>query len=274
MSYNYAHPEVIVDTQWLANHLNDPNIRIIETDFAPQQNHIPGAVFWDAFTDLMFPDRRINFDVVSFEQLLARSGIANGHTVITYGDHPGIGAWLFWLLKVFGHQDVRVLDGGRRKWIAEGRSLTAEKPIITPTQYHAQKPDTQLRAFYDDVRESMGKEDSVLVDVRSILEYNGEWFMIKPPEPNERAGHIPNAVHVNCELAVNDDGTFKPVEELQQLYNDEGITNHKIIITYCAIGARSASTWFVLKYLLGYPHVRNYDGSWNEYSQIPDVPIA
>lgn len=131
-----------------------------------------------------------------------------------------------------------------------------------------------MRAFYENVRESIGKEDRVLVDVRSHLEYNGEWFMIKPPEPNERAGHIPNAIHLNCELTVNDDGTFKPVEELHQLYSGKGIASDKSIITYCAIGARSAFTWFVLKYLLGYPHVRNYDGSWNKYSQISGAPIA
>ena len=276
MSNNYAHPEAIVDPQWLVDHLHDPNIRIVELDMTSQAydaNHIPGAVFWNAFTDFMFPNQRMNFDVNNFEQLLARSGITNDSIVITYGGHPATGGCLFWLLKVFGHNDVRVLNGGRRNWIAEGLPLSDVKPIITPTQYRAQNPDVDLRAFSEDVRESIKKEDRVLVDVRSHQEYNGEWFMMKPPEPNERAGHIPSAIHLNCELAVNDDGTFKSVEELQTLYSEKGITADKAVITYCAIGARSAYTWFILKYLLGYPHVRNYDGSWNEWSQISDAQI-
>lgn len=179
---NYAHPEVIVDTQWLADHLHDPNIRVVELDMTSQAydaNHIPGAVFWN-FADFTFPDLRINFDVSNFEQLLVRSGITNDSTVITYGDYPATGGWLFWLFKVFGHQDVRVLNGGRRKWIAEALPLTDTKPIITPTQYRAQIPDIHLRAFSEDVRESIGKKDRVLVDVRSHQEYNGELFMIKP----------------------------------------------------------------------------------------------
>lgn len=272
----YAHPEVLVDTQWIIDHLSDSKVRLIEVDVTPKaynQGHIPGAVFWHAFTDLLLPDQRMNFDPVAMEKRLARSGITNDTTVIAYGDHPATGGWIFWLLNVFGHYDVRVLNGGRQKWIAEGRPLTTEQPIITPTDYHAQAPDASLRADYEYVRESLGQADRVLVDVRTAQEYTGEWFFNKPPEGTERAGHIPGAVHVDCELVLNDDGTFKPFDALQSLYSSKGITPNKEVLPYCAIGARSGYTWFVLKYLLGYPKVRNYDGSWNEWSKLLKMPI-
>ncbi|MBD6615182.1 sulfurtransferase [Komarekiella sp. 'clone 1'] len=274
--FSYVHPEVIVDTQWIADHLSDPKVRLVEGDLSSQLynvGHIPGAVFWNLFTDIMRPDGQINFDTDVWERLLERSGIANDTTVIVYGDLPATGAWIFWLLKVLGHQDVRVLNGGRRKWIAEGRPLTTEQPIVTPTQYRVQNPDASLRAPHKDVLESIKRTDRVLVDVRSPQEYSGEWFYNKPPEATERTGHIPSATHVYYELALNDDGTFKPINELQALYGGKDITADKEVITYCAVGARSGHTWFVLKYLLGYPHVRNYDGSWNEWSQLPDTPI-
>jgi thiosulfate/3-mercaptopyruvate sulfurtransferase len=272
---NYAHPEVIVDTQWVADHLSDPNIRLIEVDPAPhayEAGHIKGAVFWNAIADLMVLDGYNNFDPPAFEALLARSGITNDTTVIAYSDIPAGGAWIFWLLKVFGHRDVRVLNGGRRKWIAEERPLTTQS-IVTPTQYRIQKPDASLRALHEDVRESIKRTDRVLVDVRTPQEYSGEWFYAKPPEGDERTGHIPGAVHIYYEQALNDDGTFKSIEELQALYSGKGITPDKEAIAYCAVGARSGHTWFVLKYLLGYPHVRNYDGSWNEWSRLPDALI-
>lgn len=271
----YVHPEVLVDTQWLVAHLNDPKVRLVETDMSPQAykaGHIPGAVFWSA-TDLLLPDQRTNFDPVAMEGLLARSGITNDTTVITYGNYPAVGAWLFWLLKVFGHRDVRVLNGGRQKWIAEGHPLTTEQPTITPTDYHAQAPDASLRASREYVRESIGQAERVLVDVRTAQEYSGEWFFTKPPEGMERTGHIPGAVHISYELALNDDGTFKPIDALQSLYSGKGITADKEAIAYCAVGARSGHMWFVLKYLLGYPNVRNYDGSWNEWSRLPDMPV-
>ncbi|WP_193196449.1 sulfurtransferase [Nostoc sp. MG11] len=274
--FSYAHPEVIVDTQWVADHLSDPKVRLVDGDLGSQAynvEHIPGAVFWNFFTDIMLPDGHTNFDTDSWERLLERSGIANDTTVIVYGDLPAAGGWIFWLLKVLGHQDVRVLNGGRRKWIAEGRPLTTEQPTVTPTQYHVQNPDAGLRALHKDVREYIGRTDRVLVDVRSPQEYNGEWFYNKPPEGTERTGHIPSATHVYYELTLNDDGTFKPINELQALYGGKDITADKEVITYCAVGARSGHTWFVLKYLLGYPHVRNYDGSWNEWSRLPNTPI-
>lgn len=271
----YAHPEALVDTQWVVAHLSDPKVRLVEADMTPQvyeAGHIPGAVFWNA-TDLLLSDQRTNFDPVAMEGLLARSGITNDTTVIAYGDHPAAGAWIFWLLKVFGHHDVRVLNGGRQKWIAEGRPLTTEPPIITPSIYHAQPPDVSLRAEREYVQESIGQTGRVLVDVRMAQEYNGEWFFTGPPEGTERAGHIPGAVHIDCELALNDDGTFKPIDALESLYKGKGITPDKEAIAYCAIGGRSGHTWFVLKYLLGYPKVRNYDGSWNEWSRHPAMPI-
>ncbi|MBW4687001.1 MAG: sulfurtransferase [Komarekiella atlantica HA4396-MV6] len=274
--FSYAHPEVIVDTQWVADHLSDPKVRLVEGDLGSQAynvGHISGAVLWNFFTDIMLADGHTNFDPDAWERLLERSGIANDTTVIVYGDIPATGGWIFWLLKVLGHQNVRVLNGGRRKWIAEGRPLTTEQPIVTATQYRVQNPDARLRALHKDVRESIGRTDRVLVDVRSPQEYNGEWFYNKPPEGTERTGHIPSATHVYYELALNDDGTFKPINELQALYGSKDITAGKEVITYCAVGARSGHTWFVLKYLLGYPHVRNYDGSWNEWSRFPDTPI-
>lgn len=273
---NYLHPKVLVNTQWVADHLSDPNLRLIEGHITPQAyntGHIPGAVFWNVFTDLMLPNSQINFAPTALENLLSRSGITKDTTAIAYGDEPAVGACLFWLLKVFGHQDVRVLNGGRRKWIAEERPLTIDQPIVTPTQYCVQNLDISLRALHEDVRKSIGRTDCMLVDVRSPQEYNGEWFATKPPEGNERTGHIPSAVHVNYQLALNDDSTFKPLEELQAIYSSKGITADKEVITYCAIGGRSAHTWFVLKYLLGYQHVRNYDGSWNEWSKLPNTLI-
>ncbi|MEO1373188.1 MAG: sulfurtransferase [Cyanobacteria bacterium J06635_10] len=273
---NYVHPEVIVDTQWLDEHLNDENVCIVEVAVNPQaipSEVIPRAVIWNPFTDLMLPDRRVNFDKANIEKLLSSSGIENSSTVIVYGELAAIGGWIFWLLKVFGHQDIRVLNGSRSKWIAEKRPLTKVKTVTTPTQYCAQQPDANLRSLYENVRNSINQTDSVILDVRTPEEYSGKWFYDKPPENNERTGHIPSAVHVSYESSLNEDGTLKPIEELRKIYESKGITADKKIIPYCAVGARSAHTWFVLKYLLGYPNVLNYDGSWSEWSRIADAPI-
>ena len=271
---NYVHQEVLVDTQWLAEHLSNDKIRIVEVATNPQAiptEVIPGTVLWNPFTDLMLPDFKVNFDKTNIEKLLSRSGIANDSIVIVYGEVAAIGGWIFWLLKIFGHQDVRILDGGRNKWIAEKRPLAPVKPVANPTQYHAQEADFNLRVLFEDVRKSTNQSDSVIVDVRTPQEYSGEWFYDKPPENDERAGHIPGAVHIHYDSALNEDGTFKPVEELRNIYESKGITADKKIIPYCAVGARSAHTWFVLKYLLGYPNVFNYDGSWNEWSRRYEV---
>ncbi len=274
--FNYAHPEVLVDTQWLAEHLNEPNVRVVEVDVSPEpykNAHIPGAVFWNIFTDLLLPDLRINLDPTALQGLLSRSGITNETTVVAYGTYPGTGAWIFWLLKVFGHNDVRVLNGGHQKWRAEGRPLAVELSNFTPTQYSAQAPDSSLRVSHAEVQAAIGQTERVLLDVRTAQEYDGKWFMIKPPEGTERAGHIPGAVHIEHVLTVNEDGTFKSSDELQSLYSGKGVTPDKEVFPYCAIGGRSGYTWFILKYLLGYPNVRNYDGSWNEWSCLPNAPF-
>ncbi len=272
--FQYAHPEVLVDTQWLALNLNNPNVRIVEVDMSPevyQQAHIPGAVFWNLLTDLLQPDRRINFNPTTMEKILSNSGITPNTTIVAYGSYPGIGAWIFWLLNVFGHQNIRVLNGGYQKWKAEGYPVTTECSNFTPTQYKVQTIDNSLRAFKQDVKAFIRQKNSVLLDVRTAQEYGGEWFFDRPPEATEIAGHIPSAVHIEHLLAFQADGTFKPVNELQALYESQGITVNQNVITYCAIGARSGCIWFILKYLLGYQNVRNYDGSWNEWSKIYEL---
>ncbi|MEO1185897.1 MAG: sulfurtransferase [Cyanobacteria bacterium J06636_27] len=271
---NYNRSEVLIDTQWLTEHLNDENVRIVEIATNPQaipSQVIPGAVVWNPFIDLMLPNFTVNFDKANIETLLSRSGIANDSTVIVYGEVAAIGGWIFWLLKIFGHQDIRILDGGRNKWVAEKLPLASLETVTNPTQYHAQEPDFNLRVLFEDVRSSINQPDSAIVDARTPQEYSGEWFYDKPPENDERGGHIPGAVHINYDSALNKDGTLKPVEELRKVYESKGITTDKKIISYCAVGARSAHTWFVLKYLLGYPNVFNYDGSWNEWSRRYEV---
>lgn len=274
---DYAHPEVLVDTQWLMNRLNDSNLRVIEVDMSPEpykNAHIPGAVFWNILADLLLPDLRMNLDATAIEKLLSRSGITNEMTVVAYGSYPGTGAWIFWLLKLFGHQDIRVLNGGHQKWMAEDRPVAAELSTFSTSQYRAKPIDVNLRVLNNEVWASIDRDDRVLLDVRTIQEYRGEHFLMKPPEGTERAGHIPGSVYIEHILTLNEDGTFKSFDELQSLYSNKGVTPNREVFPYCAIGGRSAYSWFVLKYLLGYPNVRNYDGSWNEWSHLPNAPIA
>jgi thiosulfate/3-mercaptopyruvate sulfurtransferase len=278
---SYAHPDVLVDTQWVADHLRDPTVRIVEVHLDPvstapppyESGHIPGAVLWNSVTTILRPDFRLNADKTAVEDLLSRSGITNDTTVIIYSEHPAVAPWVLWYLQLFGHRDVRVLNGGRKKWIAEGRALTAEVPAITPTAYKAKDPNASLRASRESVQAAVGKNTPVLIDVRTPQEYNGEWFMMGPPAEGERAGHIPGAVHLYYEAALNTDGAFKTAEELTAVYGSQGVTADKPAITYCAVGIRSAHTWFVLTHLLGYPQVRSYDGSWNEWGRLPDTAI-
>lgn len=274
---SYSHPESLIDTQWLAEHLNDSSIRIVEVDMSPEaceNAHIPGAVFWSIFSDLMKPDMGMNLDSKAISALLARSGISPETTIVPYGSNPATGASIFWLLKCFGHDNVCVLNGGHQKWVAEGRPLTSELSSFAPAQYVANSSnDHDYRIPLEDVRSALHQPDVVMLDVRTSAEYSGEVFMEKPPEGNERAGHIPGAVHLENTLVLNEDGTFKSAEELHNLYTQRGITKDKKVIAYCAVGARSGFIWFVLKHLLGYPDVRNYDGSWNEWSRLPDAPI-
>lgn len=273
---NYARPDVLIDTQWLADHLNDSNLRVVEVDMSPkpyENSHIPGAIFWNILTDLLQPNLRINLDPTAIEKLFSRSGITNNTTVIAYGSYPGTGAFIFWLLKLFGHRDVRVLNGGHQKWMKERRPITAELSTFAPTQYKAEPLDANLRVLHQEVQTAINHPKRILLDVRTPQEYRGEHFLMKPPEGTERAGHIPGSVHLEHILTLNSDGTFKSFDELQALYHSKGITPDKEVFPYCAIGARAGYAWFVLKYLLGYPKVRNYDGSWNEWSRLPDVPI-
>lgn len=271
-----ADSQVVVDTQWLGDRLHAPKVKIVEVEMTPdhyKEAHIPGAVFWNILTDLLLPNLRQNLDVNHIERLLSRSGITNETTVVAYGSYPGTGAWIFWLLKLFGHSDVRVLDGGHQKWMAEGRPVATEFSTFAPVEYQAKPLDTNLRVLADEMRTVIDRPNQVILDVRTMQEYRGEYFLMKPPEGTERAGHIPGAIHLEHTLTLNEDGTFKSMSELQELFTSRGITPDKEIFPYCAIGGRSAYTWFVLKYLLGYPNVRNYDGSWNEWSRLPDALI-
>ena len=273
---NYAHPEVLVDTQWVADHLDDPKVRIVDTHIDPtayEEGHIPGAVFWHGIEMLLRPDLRINFEKDAVEDLLGRSGISNDTTVISYSDHTALAPWVFWVLKSIGHSDVRVLNGGRKKWIADGHALSTDKPSVAPTNYSAQDPNPDLRALQDRVEAAVGQDNQVLLDVRTPEEYRGEWFMLEPPQETERAGHIPGATYLYYEEAMNEDDTFKSADQLAELYAGKGVTADEETITYCAVGMRSAHTWFVLKQLLGYPRVRSFDASWNVWGRQADTPI-
>ena len=273
----YAHPEVLVETQWLIDHLNDPNVRIVEVDGSPEpykDAHIPGAVFWNFFQDLLNPNLSMHLDPSAIASVLFRSGITPETTVIAYGSYPGTGAWIFWLLKTIGHENVLVLNGGHQKWVAEGRPLATDLASFPPTHYKPTGLNSSLRVLQPEVQAALNQPDHVFLDVRTTPEFKGRVFMIKPAEGTERGGHIPGAIHLEFSQTLNEDGTFKSVEELRSLFTQHGITPDKTIFPYCAVGGRSAFMWFVLKYLLGYPNVRNYDGSWNEWGRLPDTAIA
>ncbi|WNZ48261.1 sulfurtransferase [Leptolyngbya boryana CZ1] len=272
----YAHPEVLVDTQWLQEHLTDPNLRILEVDMSPdlyKDAHLPGAVFWSIFDDLLLPNLGQNLDAIAFQWLLSRSGITPETIVVAYGSYPGTGAWIFWLFKLFGHDNIRVLNGGYQKWKAENRPLVAELSTVSPVPEKAVALNPDLRVLKEEVQTAIDHPNTALLDVRTLEEFQGKIFLNQPPTGNERGGHIPGAIHIEHLEALNPDGTFKSFEELQKLYGEKGITRDREIFPYCAIGGRSAFVWFVLKYLLGYPRVRNYDGSWNEWSRISELPV-
>ena len=270
---------VLVTTDWLADHLGDEGLVVAEVDENPDlydESHIPGAVKLHWRDDLQDPVERDVVDKQTFEELLGGLGIGNSTTVVLYGDKNNwFAAYAYWYLKVYGHGDVRILDGGRQKWIDEGRELTTDVPSPTPAAYTAQERDESIRAYRDQVREWVEGESVALVDVRSPGEFAGD--LIAPPgyeqEGAQRAGHIPTAVSVPWASAVRDDGTFKTAEELRALYGGKGLTEDRPVTAYCRIGERSAHTWFVLRELLGYDDVRNYDGSWTEWGNLVDVPI-
>jgi len=275
----YAYPDVLVETEWLARHLGDPELRIVESNENPElyaQGHIPGAIHIHWKTDLQDPVRRDWISREQLEKLLGERGIGNEHTIILYGDRNNwFATYTFWLLKYYGVEKVKILNGGRQKWIAEGRPLSTEVPRYPPTTFRAKDPDPELRAFRDEILRRLGDPQLGLVDVRSPQEYTGE--LIAPPgypqEGAQRPGHIPGAANIPWTQNVREDGTFKPAEELRALYEPKGITPDKEIVAYCRIGERSSLTWFVLKYLLGYPKVKNYDGSWTEWGSLVGVPI-
>jgi thiosulfate/3-mercaptopyruvate sulfurtransferase len=275
----YAHPEVLVETQWVADNLKDPKIRLVEVDVdtaAYGEGHIPGAVGWNWKSDLEETLERDIAHQVTLDKLLGRSGIANDTTVILYGDNNNwFATYAFWLLKYYGHAKARLMNGGRAKWIAEGRPMTKETPKHPATTYKTQGPDKSIRVVREEVIASVGKAGLGLVDVRSPKEFSGEILAPEnlPQEGAQRGGHIPGAANIPWSQAVREDGTFKSVEDLKQLYQGKGIVPDKEIIAYCRIGERSSHTWFVLKYLLGYPKVVNYDGSWTEYGSLVHVPI-
>ncbi len=270
--------DVLVSTEWVQQHLDDPNIRLVEVDVdtsAYETGHVPGAVGFNWQTQLQHQVRRDIISREEFERLLSENGIGNEHTVVLYGDNNNwFAAYAFWLFTIYGHEKLFLMDGGRKKWLAENRPLTTERPQYSRTQYRAKEPDLNIRAYSAQIMQALHSPEYALVDVRSPQEFSGE--VIAPPgmtETAQRGGHIPGAVNIPWSQAVNEDGTFKSVEELQALYTGKGITPDKHVIAYCRIGERSSHTWFVLRYLLGYPDVRNYDGSWTEWGNLVGAPI-
>jgi len=272
----YAKP-VLVTTDWLAEHLGDAGLVVAEVDEDTDlydEGHVPGAIKLHWRDDLQDPVERDLVEQDAFERLMGSRGISNETTLVLYGDKNNwFAAYAYWYLKIYGHEDVRILDGGRQKWIDESRELTTDEPRISPASYTARERDETIRARRDAVREAIGRE--ALVDVRSPQEYSGE--LIAAPgyeqEGAQRAGHIPTAQSIPWAQAVKDDGTFKTADELRELYRAKGITPDRSVTAYCRIGERSAHTWFVLRELLGYEDVRNYDGSWTEWGNLVDVPI-
>jgi thiosulfate/3-mercaptopyruvate sulfurtransferase len=272
----YVHPEVLVDTQWVEDHLKDTKVRIAEVDYDPKANyglgHAPETVLFDWKQDINDPIRRNILSREACEKLLQKAGVNNDTILVLYGDFNNwFAAFAFWVFKYYGYQDLRLLNGGRKKWLEEDRPLTKDIPSYPAGNFKASEPDRNIRVFLNDVKEALDKADKALVDVRSPKEFTGE--ILAPPEyPTEhaqRGGHIPGAANIPWGQAVNDsDGTFKSVDELKKLYESKGITSDKEIIAYCRIGERSSHTWFVLKYLLGYSNVKNYDGSWTEWGNM------
>jgi thiosulfate/3-mercaptopyruvate sulfurtransferase len=276
---DYAHPESLVSTEWVAEHGGDANVRLVEVDVdtsAYEQGHIAGAVGWNWQSQLQQPVQRDLATKEEIEQLLGSSGIDNGTTVILYGDNNNwFAAWAFWQLKYYGHGDVRLMNGGRVKWEAEGRPMTAESPSVSAVSYTASEGDQSIRAYRDQVLSLVNAGSISLVDVRSPAEFSGELMAPAnlPQEGSQRGGHIPGASNIPWGQAVAEDGAFKSADDLRALYGAQGIDGGRETIAYCRIGERSSHTWFVLTQLLGFENVRNYDGSWTEWGSIVGAPI-
>jgi len=275
----YVHPEVLVDTVWVADRLKDPGLRLVEVDVdtaAYDQGHIPGAIGFHWQDQLQARPQRDLLPAAEFAALLGKHGISADSPVVAYGDNNNwFAAWFVWNLKYYGHRDARLMNGGRKKWLAEGRPTTTERSAHSPTAYRVGTPDASIRAFRDDVNQGLRNAGRILVDVRSPKEFSGELLAPEnlPQEGAQRGGHIPGAVNIPWGQAVNEDGTFKSPDELKALYQGKGVVPDREVIAYCRIGERSSHTWFVLKYLLGYPRVRNYDGSWTEWGSLIGAPI-
>jgi thiosulfate/3-mercaptopyruvate sulfurtransferase len=269
---------VLVTTDWVSQHAGDAGVRVVEVDVdttAYDQGHVPGSVGWNWTTDLCDTLVRDIVPAKKLEDLLGKSGIDNNTTIVLYGDNNNwFAAWAFWQLKIYGHQDVQIMDGGRKKWLAETRDLSTDKPAISPKTYKAGQPDLSIRAFLPEVQKAVAQKSASLVDVRSPQEFTGE-ILAPPglPETCQRGGHIPGAKSIPWAKACNDDGTFKSQDELKALYGGAGVTADRPVIAYCRIGERSSHTWFVLKYLLGFKDVKNYDGSWTEWGNLVAAPV-
>ena len=275
----YSHPESLVTTDWVAEHGNDANVRLVEVDVdtsAYDEGHIAGAVGWNWQSQLQASLRRDLISGPELEALLGVAGIDNNTTVILYGDNNNwFAAWAFWQLKYYGHGDVRLMNGGRAKWVADGRPLTTDAASHAAKSYRASEPNQDIRAYRDAVLGAVSASSVALVDVRAPAEYSGELLAPAnlPQEGAQRGGHIPGAANIPWGQAVNEDGTFKSADELTALYGGKGIDGSKETIAYCRIGERSSHTWFVLTQLLGHRNVRNYDGSWTEWGSIVNAPI-
>ena len=272
----YANPAALVSTQWVADHVNDPNVRLIEVDVdtsAYGQGHIQGAVGVNWTTQLGDPIRRDIPSKEDWARLLGEAGVSPDTRIIFYGDNNNwFAAFAYWVAKLYGHQNAALMNGGRKKWELENRPFTTEVPRPPRANYPAREADLRYRAFLRDVLER--PSGTALVDVRSPAEFSGE--VIAPPgmtETAQRAGHIPGAQNIPWAQAANEDGTFKSPEDLRQLYANKGVTADKNVVAYCRIGERSSHTWFVLRELLGFNNVKNYDGSWTEYGSVVGVPI-
>ena len=275
---DYAHPEALVSTGWVAEHGNDDNVRVVEVDVdtkAYDEGHVPGAIAWAWNTQLCDTVRRDILSSRQLEELMAASGVTPDTTLIIYGDNNNwFAAWALWQARIYGHKDVRLMNGGRKKWLAEGREMVTDTPRPARASYTAGDADNSLRAFLPQVQAASAARSSGLVDVRSPAEFSGE--LLAPPglpETCQRGGHVPGARSIPWGKACNEDGTFKSADELKALYAGEGIDGSKPVIAYCRIGERSSHTWFVLKYLLGFDNVTNYDGSWTEWGNLVGAPV-
>jgi thiosulfate/3-mercaptopyruvate sulfurtransferase len=269
---------VLVNTDWVAQHATDAGVRVVEVDVdttAYDQGHVPGSAGWNWTTELCDTLVRDIVPAKKLEELLGKSGIDNKTTIVLYGDNNNwFAAWAFWQLKVYGHDDVRIMDGGRKKWLAEGRDLSTDKTSFPAATYKAGQADLSLRAFLPEVQQAVAGKTAALVDVRSPQEFTGE--ILSPPglpETCQRGGHIPGAKSIPWGKNCNDDGTFKSFDDLKALYAEKGITGDQPVIAYCRIGERSSLTWFAMKYLLGFENVKNYDGSWTEWGNLVGAAV-